>query len=723
MQQTSFFPANSTSSPPAGTIHDLGQTLASYLPDEQVQTVKRAYYFAEQAHEGQRRRSGEPYVTHPLAVAGILANMRMDDQTLLAALLHDVIEDTGLSKQALANQFGDTVAQLVDGVSKLTRIEFESRAEAQAENFQKMALAMAKDIRVIIVKLADRLHNMRTLGALKPEKKRRIARETLEIYAPIAQRLGMHEIRIEFEDLGFAAMYPMRSQRIRAAVAAMRGGDGGKVVDSIKETLETVLGEEGHDVQINGRQKHLYSIYRKMQSKKKPFSDILDIYAFRIIVKTVDDCYRVLGCVHSIYKPVPGQFKDYIAIPKANGYQSLHTVLFGRRGLPIEIQIRTEEMEALAKNGIAAHWLYKSRDESPVSGSHRRANQWVQGLLEMQERASNSLEFIEHVKVDLFPDEVYVFTPRGDIIELPKGATAVDFAFAVHSDIGTSCVACRVDRRLAPLSQALESGQTVEIITAPGAHPNPAWLQTVVTAKARTTIRHYLKHQKRAEALALGKRLLEKALLSLQHSLDEISDKQLDQFLRDNDLSSFDEVLEQIGLGNRVALFTARQLIQDLPKKDDRHRAEDLPEIAIRGTEGFPVTFAKCCYPIPGDHIVGITSAEKGLVVHTEDCHNTIRHRSSPERYVSLTWDEEIEREFTVELNVELSKHRGIIAVLATRIANEDVSLQKMSVEDDDPRTSTITLLLGVRSRVHLARVMKRIRHVPEVIRVQRMHH
>ena len=723
MQQTSFLPANSTSSPPAGTIHDLGQTLATYLPDEHVQTVKRAYYFAEQAHEGQRRRSGEPYVTHPLAVAGILANMRMDDQTLLAALLHDVIEDTGLSKQALANQFGDTVAQLVDGVSKLTRIEFESRAEAQAENFQKMALAMAKDIRVIIVKLADRLHNMRTLGALKPEKKRRIARETLEIYAPIAQRLGMHEIRIEFEDLGFAAMYPMRSQRIRAAVAAMRGGDGGKVVDSIKETLETVLAEEGHDVQINGRQKHLYSIYKKMQSKKKPFSDILDIYAFRIIVKSVDDCYRVLGCVHSIYKPVPGQFKDYIAIPKANGYQSLHTVLFGRRGLPIEIQIRTEEMEALAKNGIAAHWLYKSRDESPVSGSHRRANQWVQGLLEMQERASNSLEFIEHVKVDLFPDEVYVFTPRGDIIELPKGATAVDFAFAVHSDIGTSCVACRVDRRLAPLSQALESGQTVEIITAPGAHPNPAWLQTVVTAKARTTIRHYLKHQKRAEALALGKRLLEKALMSLQHSLDEISDKQLDQFLRDNELTSFDEVLEQIGLGNRVALFTARQLIQDLPQKDDQGAAEDLPEIAIRGTEGFPVTFAKCCYPIPGDHIVGITSAEKGLVVHTEDCHNTIRHRSSPERYVALTWDEDIEREFTVELNVELSKHRGIIAVLATRIANEDVSLQKMSVEDDDPRTSTITLMLGVRSRIHLARVMKRIRQIPEVIRVQRMHH
>jgi len=499
------------------TIDSLEDRLRGYLAPEQTAMVRRAYYYAEQAHYGQLRRSGDPYVTHPLAVASILAEMHMDHQSLVAAMLHDVIEDTGVNKMAIGQQFGTPVAELVDGVSKLTQMEFGSLEEKQAENFQKMALAMARDIRVILVKLADRLHNMRTLGVLPTAKARRIARETLEIYAPIALRLGMNTVRMEFEDLGFAALYPMRARRIRAAVLSARGNRR-ELVDKIRNQIEGCLSREGHEVEVIGREKHLYSIYNKMRTKRKSFAEIMDIYAFRIIVDSVDTCYRVLGCVHNLYKPVPGEFKDYIAIPKANGYQSLHTITMGMHGVPIEIQIRTREMEDMANNGIAAHWLYKSDEAAAANGSHARARQWVQGLLEMQQRAGNSLEFIENVKIDLFPDEIYVFTPRGHIMELPSGATAVDFAYAVHTDVGDHCVACRINRRLAPLSEPLESGQTVEIITAAGARPNPSWLNYAVTAKARSNIRHFLKKQTRDDSIDLGQRLLDKALAEVDSS-------------------------------------------------------------------------------------------------------------------------------------------------------------------------------------------------------------
>ncbi len=573
MHQYSFFNYQHGKPEPAQSIDALAETLSNYLSASQVDQVRRAYYYAEQAHEGQNRRSGEPYVTHPLAVAGILSEMRLDAQSLMAAMLHDVIEDTAVSKQDLSEQFGDAVAELVDGVSKLTRIEFQSKAEQQAENFQKMALAMAKDIRVILVKLADRLHNMRTLGVMPPPKRRRIARETLEIYAPIAQRLGMHNIRVEFEDLGFQAMHPMRAQRISKAIRT-RFGDRSKTIANIQESLENCLLEEGHKAHVVGREKHLFSIYSKMRNKRKSLKEIMDLYAFRIVVDSVDSCYRVLGCVHGLYKPVPGQFKDYIAIPKANGYQSLHTVLFGMQGVPIEIQIRTQEMEEMANNGIAAHWLYKSNEQDARgNSSHARARQWVQGLLEMQQRAGDSLEFIENVKIDLFPDEVYVFTPRGDIMELPAGATAVDFAYAVHSDVGNSCVACRINRRLAPLSEALQSGQTVEVITTPGAQPNPAWLHFVVTAKARSGIRHFLKHQRRTEAVSLGRRMLERALGSMDEQLDNFSDEHLEQLVDATQSKSADNIFEQIGLGNRVAYLTARQLLtlRDQLSDDDGH--------------------------------------------------------------------------------------------------------------------------------------------------------
>jgi len=701
------------------TIDALNSTLRSYLDPEQTNSVRRAYYFAEQAHFGQLRRSGEPYVTHPLAVAGILADMHMDHQSLMAAMLHDVIEDTGIEKSAIGNQFGPTVAELVDGVSKLTQIEFESLEEKQAENFQKMALAMAQDIRVILVKLADRLHNMRTLGVLTTTKARRIARETLEIYSPIAMRLGMNTVRMEFEDLGFSALYPMRASRIDAALRNARGHRK-ELVEKIRHQIETTLEQEGHEVEVVGREKHLYSIYKKMKSKRKSFSEIMDIYAFRIIVDSVDTCYRVLGCIHSLYKPVPGEFKDYIAIPKANGYQSLHTVLMGMHGVPIEIQIRTRDMEEMANNGIAAHWLYKSDGQS-ANGSHARARQWVQGLLEMQQRAGNSLEFIESVKIDLFPDEIYIFTPKGRILELPRGATAVDFAYAVHTDVGNSCVACRINRRLAPLSEPLQSGQTVEILTAPGARPNPSWFNYAVTAKARTNIRHFLKHQTRDDSVALGRRLLDKALNGFDSNLEQLPEDQLQEFLQRHHYEQLDDLLDEIARGNRLPAITAQQLLGELAGNQLEHNGAVSQPVAIRGTEGFMLSYAKCCHPIPGDPIEGYLSSEKGVVVHRERCNNLGDMRENSERLVALRWDDEVEGEYPVELRIEVENRRGMIAVIATRINSMGVNIEKITTDDKDYQFTYVDLEILVHNRVHLARIMRRLRTINYVRKVTRV--
>lgn len=702
------------------SIDSLADDLTSYLGNDQVNNVRRAFYYAEQAHDGQRRRSGEAYVTHPLAVAGILSEMHMDHQSLMAAMLHDVIEDTGITKTAIKTQFGNTVADLVDGVSKLNKMHFSSRAEAQAENFQKMAMAMAKDLRVILVKIADRLHNMRTLDVLPPDKRRRIARETLDIYAPIANRLGMNNVRIEFEDLGFAALHPMRARRIAAAVKRIRGNRK-EIVSQIQTSLEACLEREGLPGRTIGREKHLFSIYEKMRNKRKSFSEIMDVYAFRIIVDSVDTCYRVLGAVHNLYKPVPGRFKDYIAIPKANGYQSLHTTLFGMHGVPIEIQIRTEEMEAMANNGIAGHWLYKSSEDLP-SNAHLRAREWVNGLLEMQKNAGNSLEFIEHVKIDLFPDEIYVFTPKGQIFELPAGSTAVDFAYAVHTDVGNSCVACRISRRLAPLSEPLQSGQTVEIITAPGTQPNPAWLSFVVTGKARANIRHFLKNQKHSESVALGRRLLNKALAGFSSQLDSVSPENIDVFLEQAGLSSLDHLLEEIGLGNRMAYMVAQRLTSQAatPEEDDR-KPEEKGTLAIRGSEGMVMNYAKCCHPIPGDPIVGHISSGRGMVIHTDDCNNIADIRDNPEKCVAVSWDPDVEGEFSVELRVEIENQRGLIATLATTITGAEANIEKISTVERDARFSIVNLALNVRNRVHLARVMRRVRLVPAVTKVTRV--
>jgi len=700
------------------TIDTFATRLEDYLAPSQIDQVKRAYHFAEVAHTGQFRKSGEPYINHPLAVAGILADMHMDHQCLMAALLHDVIEDTGVAKNQLGDEFDTQVAELVDGVSKLSNM-FQSRAEAQAENFQKMTLAMAKDIRVILVKLADRLHNMRTLGHLAPEKRRRIAKETLEIYAPIALRLGMNAIRVEFEELGFRALYPLRSSMIEKAVKRARGNRN-EFVAKLLTSIEASLARNHIKARVFGREKHLYSIYDKMRAKRKSFTEIMDVYAFRIVVEDVDTCYRTLGAVHNLYKPVAGRFKDYIAIPKANGYQSLHTTLFGMHGLPIEIQIRTEDMEGFANQGIAGHWLYKSQDANDDSG-HRRAREWMKGLLELQQSAGNSLEFIENVKIDLFPDEVYIFSPMGEIYELPQGSTPIDFAYAVHTDIGSSCVACRIDRRLAPLSAQLESGQTVEIIRANGARPNPDWLNFAVTGKARSGIRGALKAQQDSESLMLGRRLIERALASFNYRLEQVNQSAIDEVLRSAKLSHFDDLLAEVGLGNQMPNVVARRLIADQTPVAGLSDSNQQDPLSIRGTEGLLVTYARCCRPIPGDPIIGHISAGRGIVIHIESCNNMVELRGKNEEIMSVRWEDNLSQEFAVELRIELEHEPGLIAVLASTVTSADASIDRISILERDAHLATVNLVVNVQTRIHLARVIRKLRHIHNINKIVRV--
>ncbi|MDB4308972.1 RelA/SpoT family protein [Porticoccaceae bacterium] len=697
----------------------LTDKLSSYLDPKEVARVERAYKYSEQCHRGQMRQSGDPYITHPLAVANILADMRMDHQSLMAALLHDVIEDTGVTKGQISRRFGRTVADLVDGVSKLTEIEFESKAEQQAESFQKMTLAMSRDIRVVLVKLADRLHNMRTLGVLAPAKRRRIARETLEIYAPIAQRLGINDIRLEFEDLGFAAMYPLRHRRLREAMNAARKNRK-EIVTEIHQAIEMRLESEAFPALVKGREKHLWSIYQKMRTKKRSFRDIMDVFAFRLVVDSADDCYRTLGMIHNLFKPVPGEFKDYIAIPKSNGYQSLHTLLVGMHGVVIEVQIRTKEMEKMANYGIAAHWEYKTGNQK-VDGNQSRANRWIQGLLEMQKQAGDSLEFLEHVKADLFPDEVYVFTPTGKIIELPSNATAIDFAYSVHTGIGNSCIACRVDGQLTPLSEQLQSGQKVEIITAEGAQPNPNWLNFVVSAKARSAIRHYLKNQQHDESVDLGKRLLDQALSNLGTQYNQLKKSQIKGLLKETGASTFEYVLQQIGLGNRVP-FAVANLLVPAGKRivADGKKNNTLP-VVIEASDGLLLQYGRCCHPIPGDPILGHITPGKGLVIHFESCRNLKEIRSNPEKCMPLTWSTVVRGEFPVEIKVEVTPERGFIAALASRMTEQDATIEHISVNEKDAFTSIVDVVLTVRDRIHLADILRRARSLKPVRRIYRV--
>lgn len=702
-------------------IADLCELAETYLDKDEVEEIYAAYLYGAEAHDGQKRASGEAYIFHPLQVARILATMKLDHQVLIAAILHDVIEDTTAAKEQVSEAFGHDVAELVDGVSKLTQVTFSSKAEAHAEYFRKMMMAMARDIRVMLIKLADRLHNMRTLNALRPEKRRQIARETLEIYAPIANRLGLNNIRLELEELGFRALYPQRYRVLAEEIRRARG-DRKQVIDKISESIVSRLTEEGLSGDVLGREKHLYSLYEKMVEKGLSFSDVMDIYAFRIIVDSVDMCYRVLGCVHNLYKPVPLRFKDYIAIPKANGYQSLHSVLIGPFGVPIEIQIRTTDMHAVAEAGIAAHWRYKNTD-SHGNTAHSRAREWVQGLLEMQQQGGDSLEFIENVKVDLFPDEVYVFTPAGEIMRLSGGATPVDFAYAVHTDIGNKCVAAKVDRRYSPLSATLSSGQTIEVITAPWARPSASWLNFVVTGKARASIRGQLKQLRSDEAIELGERLFTQALGTENLSLDEVGEERITLLLEELGISAYSDLLEDIGLGRQLAPLVVRRLFP--PSDDDtetsrvRSDGSKMP-LFIRGTEGMLVTLGKCCHPIPGDPIVGFVSSGRGIVVHMRTCKNMADHVNELEKWIDVQWEGEADSEFPVGIRIHVENKKGILATVAATISKEEANIFNVEITDRDGVITTIDFMVEVRDRKHLADVMRKLRALPLVSRITR---
>lgn len=703
-------------------VAGLCSSLASYMDTSEVQQVVAAYQFAAAAHEGQRRLTGEAYITHPLAVAKILAEMRLEVESIVAAILHDVIEDTPTAKAEIATRFGSQVAELVDGVSKLTQIDFRSKAEAQAENFRKMLLAMARDIRVILIKLADRLHNMRTIWVMPAHKRRGIARETLEIYAPIAQRLGINTVRVELEELGFAALYPMRYRVLKEKLRRQRGSRY-EIISKIRETLEERLAEAGIRGRVVGREKHLWSIYQKMRAKHGNFHDIFDVYGFRVIVEAVGTCYQVLGMLHGVYKPLPGRIKDYIAIPKANGYQSLHTSLLGPRRIRLEVQIRTVEMDKVAEAGIAAHWLYKDNTDAG-NVAHARAREWLHGLLEMQRNAGNPLEFIENVKIDLLPDEVYVFTPTGEIMELPHGATIVDFAYAVHSDIGDSCIAAMVDHRLTPLRTPLGTGQTVEIITAPAAQPNPAWLDFVVTAKARTAIRHSLKRLKGEEAVNLGRRLVGQALDALAIKLDDLSPAWIDEAVETLGTDSLNGLLEEVGLGKRMPWLVAQRLsgvsADALEAADPSNPARATAPLMVRATEGAVITFARCCRPIPGDPIVGFASSGRGVVVHHRDCHNNREYRNHPQKWLDVQWDKAVAGEFPVAVAVDVVNRCGVLADVATTVSERDSNIKAVDIEEKDGAIATIQLVLMVRDRLHLARLIRRLRALNAVLRLIR---
>ncbi|MDH3531296.1 MAG: bifunctional (p)ppGpp synthetase/guanosine-3',5'-bis(diphosphate) 3'-pyrophosphohydrolase [Gammaproteobacteria bacterium] len=695
-------------------LRQLVETLETYLPEEQIETVIKAYEFGAAAHAGQFRKSGEAYISHPVAVAQELADMHLDAQAIEAAILHDTVEDTAASLSDIEAQFGEDVALLVDGVSKLDQIQFRSRAEANAESFRKMMLAMIEDIRVILVKLADRLHNMQTLEAMPAKKRARIARETLDIYAPIANRLGINRFKVELEELGFKHLHPFRYRVLEKALRRSKGSQR-QIVKRISEEFSAALAKEDIDAEIVGREKHLYGIYKKMAEKKRSLNDIVDVYGFRIIVDDVSTCYQTLGIVHGLYKPMPGRFKDYIAIPRINGYQSLHTTLFGPKGQPLEVQIRTRHMDRVAESGVASHWQYKAEDKSDAT-PQRRARDWLANLAELQ-RSGTSEEFLESVKVDLFPDKIYVFTPKGDIMPLPKGSTSVDFAYAVHTDIGNRCVSAKIDRTLVPLRTELQNGQTVEVITSRGAKPNPNWLNFVRTAKARTAIRHHMKSMRSSESIDLGRRLLDRSLKDLGSSLRKIGKTRMKAALEELGLNNEAAFFEQIGLGERLAPLSARFLSGI---SEDGQAEPATASLVIAGTEGMVVSYAKCCHPIPGDEVMGYLSSGRGIVIHRTKCGNLTIFRKQPEKWIAISWEKDIDREFYSQIQIETHNKPGALAEVAATIADNGSNIEQVSVMGRHDDCSVLSFLLQVKDRKHLAQIMRGVRNMPNVIRVTR---
>ena len=700
-------------------LEKLKELLGTYLKPEDIERVAEAFRFAAEAHKNQFRISGAPYFSHPLAVAGILTGWHLDAQALMAALLHDVTEDTEITNKEIGERFGSVTAELVDGVSKLDKIEFQSIEDAQAENFRKMLLAMARDVRVILIKLADRVHNMRTLDTLRPDKRRRIARETLEIYAPIANRLGLNNLYRELQELAFRHVWPMRYRVLAKAIKAARGNRR-EVVGKILGGIKALLAEAQIEAEVMGREKHLYGIYRKMRGKSLSFSQVLDIYGFRVIVRDVPTCYLALGALHSLYKPVPGKFKDYIAIPKGNGYQSLHTTLIGPYGTPVEVQIRTTEMHHVAESGVASHWLYK--DDKSLSELQQRTHKWLQSLLELQSASGDSAEFLEHLKIDLFPGEVYVFSPKGRILPLPRGSTAVDFAYAVHTDIGNRCVACRINHELMPLRTELRNGDQVEIITATHANPNPAWLSYVKTGKARSQIRHFLKTMQYEESAALGERLLAQALRSFELSLGRIGDTVWEKFVAECGAKSQKEVLTDIGLGKRLPAIVARRLAEGIEKGEPAAEPKPQGPILIRGSEGMAVQLAHCCRPIPGDPIIGVIKKGQGLVVHLADCPSiSVRGRGERAKWVDVEWERDSGKLFEAAIKIEAENRRGVLAKVAAEIAEAGSNIQHVTMDDEHGVYTSLYFTLQVSNRVHLARILRALRHIPEVVRISRV--
>ncbi|MBU4612603.1 bifunctional (p)ppGpp synthetase/guanosine-3',5'-bis(diphosphate) 3'-pyrophosphohydrolase [Achromobacter sp. GG226] len=708
------------------TLAPLTEQLATYLAPADVQRVREAYKFSDAAHLGQFRTSGEPYITHPIAVTEICAGWKLDTDALMAALLHDVMEDQGVPKQELAERFGGEVAELVDGLSKLDRLDFATKTQQQAESFRKMLLAMARDVRVILIKLADRLHNMRTLDAVAPEKRRRVARETLDIYSPIAHRLGLNVLYREFQDRCFEAMYPNRYRTLQKAVLSARGNRR-EVVGRITEAVRAALPAAGIDADVYGREKTLFGIYTKMVEQKKSFSEVLDIYGFRVVVHSQPECYLTLGTLHQLYRPVPGKFKDYIAIPKINGYQSLHTTLVGPYGTPVEFQVRTRDMHHVAESGVASHWLYKSSDVS-LNDLQKRTHQWLQSLLDIQRQTGDSGEFLEHVKVDLFPDAVYVFTPRGQIISLPRGATPIDFAYFIHTDIGNQAVAAKVNNEFVPLRTELKSGDTVDIVTSPASRPNAQWLNFVRSGRARSEIRHYLRTVKYAESVAFGERLLRQELTVLGLELPESTDIAWNKLARATGANSREEILADIGLGKRLAAVVARRfspgadVVATTAAAVDEFVAARSAPILIQGNEGQSVQLAPCCSPIPGDTLMAFIRLGQGLVVHTTDCPVARRMRArEPERWVNVGWDENPATHFNARVDVIARNERGVLGRIAAEVTAADSNITHVTMQDDAASSVTLHFTLQVDGREHLARVFRFLRRIPQVQRIVRI--
>ncbi len=720
-------PLEESSAPPIASLAALTQTISAYLDAKDIERVREAYRFSDQAHLGQFRASGEPYISHPIAVTEICAGWKLDVDSLMAALLHDVMEDQGVTKQELAERFGTDVAEIVDGLSKLDRLEFATKAEQQAESFRKMLLAMARDVRVILIKLADRLHNMRTLGAVSNEKRRRVARETLEIYTPIAHRLGLNALFRELQDLCFQAMHPNRYQVLQKAMMAARGNRR-EVIGKITDAVRVALPAAGIEAEVSGREKSLFSIYNKMLEQKKTFSEVLDIYGFRVIVHTLPECYLALGTLHQLYRPVPGKFKDYIAIPKLNGYQSLHTTLVGPYGTPVEFQFRTRDMDHVAEEGVASHWLYKD-DKTSLNELQKRTHQWLQSLLDIQSQTGDSGEFLEHVKVDLFPDAVYVFTPRGKIISLPRGATPIDLAYAIHTDIGNQAVACKVNGEFTPLRTELKSGDTIEIVTSPASRPSAQWLNYVRTGRARSEIRHYLRTVKYEESVAFGQRLLSQAFAQLGITEPAPDDPEWEKLAKGSGASSRQEILADIGLGKRLAAVVARRftpehaIVATTAAAVDEITATTNTPILIHGNEGQAVQLAPCCGPLPGDAIIGGIRLGHGLVVHMAECAVAQRAQArEPERWIPVTWGRDTARHLSTRLDVTVLNERGVLGRLAAEVTEADSNIMHVTMQDE-PGASTALLHLTVQvdSRKHLAQVIRAIRHVPQVQKIVRV--